>query len=468
MEIRLNSNSLKYLLIVTLISACQGPNFSLLKEKSTAVFDSGKKSALNIFKSDKVMSDNGADLSLSEILDSSLASGSLGSDFVDVMTSALKQDPTIAEKRRNFEAKAAAVTSVEAKKDFQVSGTVYGGVEDVTDKTSGLALVLNASRVIYDGGIIDSTIATERFLADSANLELEATINERAFRLGKIWIELEKYEQLQDLIDRRLSVLDPLIYQLEQVAKAGIGDVSKVTAAQRTVATIRVAETNITEGLAQARLNFINAFGELPERVSYDSNFIAKMVPKNIDHEIIQKSPLLLSRYANYQAGISKVHSLKAKDNFSIGFEARASKPFAGSDYDSDESIGLVARKTFFNGGMLESEIKAAQAIVEASAANIKATFRDGARIIETSQQNIVSMGKAIILAKENARLTAEEIVYLRQQLVIGGSTLDSVLSAEARLYDAESNEINFLAEKYKSEITIVSALGLLNEPFAP
>ena len=63
-------------------------------------------------------------------------------------------------------------------------------------------------------------------------------------------------EALKDQIEGRLAVLDPLIAQLEQVAKAGIGDVSKVTAAQRTVAAIRVTETNISEGYAQARLSF--------------------------------------------------------------------------------------------------------------------------------------------------------------------------------------------------------------------
>ena len=38
-------------------------------------------------------------------------------------------------------------------------------------------------------------------------------------------------------------------------------------------------------------------------------------------------------------------------------------RPYAGSNYDSDESIGLVGRKTLFNGGLLESQIKEAQDI---------------------------------------------------------------------------------------------------------
>ena len=111
---------------------------------------------------------------------------------------------------------------------------------------------------------------------------------------------------------------------------------------------------------------------------------------------------------------------------------------------------------------MLESEIAEAEAAAEASLAQIQATYREGVRVIESAWQNIESMDKAIALARENASLTADEIVYLRQQLIIGGSTLDSVLSAEARLYEAESKEIDFIAEKRQSQLVIVSALGLL------
>ena len=43
--------------------------------------------------------------------------------------------------------------------------------------------------------------------------------------------------------------------------------------------------------------------------------------------------------------------------------------------------------------------------------------------------------------------LTADEIAHLKQQLVIGASTLDSVLQAEARLFNAESKEIMLVTE---------------------
>ena len=374
----------------------------------------------------------------------------------------MQDDPVIISKRQNVASKAASISSSEAQKDFQVSSTFYGGIEDVTDNTKGLAVALSASRLVFDGGMIDAQIAAKKYQEQAAQSELRAVIDERAARLGKIWIELEKYETLKDQIDSRLAVLDPLIDQLEQVAKAGIGDVSKVTAAQRTVATIRVTETNIAEGLEKARLDFANAFGDLKGNIQYDAEFISNLVPNNITDELTQKVPSLLTQYANYQSSLARITSLKAKDDFNVGFEAKAMRPFAGSGYDSDESVGLVARKTIFNGGMLESEIAEAEAAAEASLAQIQATYREGVRVIESARQNIESMDKAIALARENASLTADEIVYLRQQLIIGGSTLDSVLSAEARLYEAESKEISFIAEKRQSQLVIVSALGLL------
>ena len=80
------------------------------------------------------------------------------------------------------------------------------------------------------------------------------------------------------------------------------------------------------------------------------------------------------------------------------------------------------------------------------------------------SVEAVKAMEKGIDLAKANATNTLDEIAYLRKQLVIGQSTLDSVLSAEARLYDAESKEINFMADKHLAELTILSATGLLSD----
>ena len=451
------------------LAACQPQDFTKIKPdlgqiKNVSAYISGiGKKFDETTKRDPVAPENVMQLQLKDILEDSLATKNSGTDFLASIKYALNTDPVIVAKRREIEAKLASIDASEALKQFQVGTTLYGGIEDVTDKTKGLAVSINASRLVFDGGELDSQIASTVFEVEAARMGLAATVDQRANELFQSWLEVEKYKSLQMQIDKRLSVLDPLIDQLEKIAEAGIGDVSKVTAAQRTVSAIRVEKTSIAEGLAQAQLQFSNAFGVLNNGIEFDYDFITNLVPSEIGDNLVQKSPALRGQYASYQASLAMIQALRARDGFNVGLEARVMRPFAGSQYDSDESIGFVGRKTLFNGGMLESQIKEAEALSEARLAQIKATYRSGAETVGAAMQNIESMEKAILVARENAKLTSDEIVYLRQQLIIGGSTLDSVLSAEARLFEAESKEIKFLSDKYKSQVLIVSSLGLLS-----
>ena len=449
------------MLFSLLLSACGQQEISWLKEKPVAFFT--KAGALP----EKILSKNTVKKESAETLENLLKKSepgkNSGSDFLSTLKYALKNDPVIQVKREDVDARMAGIETDEAQKDFQVNTILYGGIEDVTDNTKGLAVSLQASRLMFDGGMLDSKIASKRFDAKKAQLDLIATIDNRAQRLCKIWLELEKYQTLRQQIDSRLAVLDPLIVQLEQVANAGIGDVSKVTAAQRTVSAIRVKQATIIEGLSQAQLEFENAFGLLSQKISYDSTFVSNLVPVSITENDIQNAPKVLAQYADYQSNLHKLSVVMAEDEFNISFEAKAMVPFAGSEYGSDESIGLVGRKTLYNGGMLGSQIEEARSVIAASAAQITSSYREGVRAVDTAKQRVTSLDEAILLARKNAKLTADEILYLRQQLIIGGSTLDSVLSAEARLYEAESQEITLRTDKRQSELVIVATLGLLS-----
>ena len=109
---------------------------------------------------------------------------------------------------------------------------LYGGMEDVSDDSKGIALVLNANRLIFDGGALDAQITTQNFSVQSKLYALRARIDERLLHLASIWVELERYVTLNKKIEDRVAVLSPLINKLQQVAEAGLGDVSQVAAAR--------------------------------------------------------------------------------------------------------------------------------------------------------------------------------------------------------------------------------------------
>ena len=68
--------------------------------------------------------------------------------FAAALRSAVNSDPLVLEAQQEAITLGAKLDTTIGLKDFQVSGDVYGGVEDVTDEIAGIALALNADRLI--------------------------------------------------------------------------------------------------------------------------------------------------------------------------------------------------------------------------------------------------------------------------------------------------------------------------------
>jgi outer membrane protein TolC len=403
-------------------------------------------------------------VSLTGLIESSRASVDLGADFSSALRQALEIDPSLAASKRRLSAQLANVVVTEATKDFQVSGTMLAGIEDFSDKESGLALILSANRLLFDGGEIDAKIKAQNYSVESARHSLEAKTNNRAMELANIYIDLNRFTTLKGQIDDRLVVLGPLIEQLERVAAAGIGDVTRVAAAERTVAVIEATQTEVVERLKQARLEFVNGFGREADIDAFDFSFLSDALPSSVIPEDALSAPAIKAAYSSYISSMASLAAVRAKDNYTVGLESRIQKPLADSTYDSDEKIGLVIRRTIYDGKMLESEIQQVEAQVQASMHEVQQAYIEGERIILTAQQHMQAMDKALILANKTVKNMEDEIAYLKKQLIIGGSTLDSVLSAEARLYGMQANQINYVAEKQKSVVSILSSLGVITK----
>jgi outer membrane protein TolC len=453
----------KYIILglssLLIFSGCTSQNIETLIEKPLSFIQPELEGNL-----EAVTSTSAQAIPLLKLVENAFGEVNVDAGFGKSIKSAVESDPIVIAAKKQYDAELALVEALKSGKDFQVSGAVYSGVEDVSDETAGIAIVLSANRLLFDGGQLDNQISSTELGASAALNGYQATVNDRALNAAKAWVELKRFQALENLITSRLEVLDPLIIQLEKVAAAGVGDVSQVAAAQRTVTLIRVTQTEVSEKLEQARVNFISHFGKLPRDAFYNPEAFSEAIPDSLTQKHILSAPALKAEYAAYQATVAMLNSIEARDNYNIGVEAKLQRPFGGSGYDSDESVGLVFKRILYDGKKLESEIDQAKSQVEAQSNSLNAVYRKGKSIVDGGQKTIESMERAMLLAAQNADNAREEISYLKKQLVIGQSTLDSVLSAEARLYDAESQELNFLANKHMAELTILAALGLLSE----
>ena len=384
--------------------------------------------------------------------------------FESLMLQAVDQDPAVLEAKNELAVSRASLRSTKTGKDTQISAVVLAGIEDVTDETLGIAAILKAKRLIYDGGMLDAKIDADMYSSKAVEQAYLARRGERALSLASAWIELERYQSLKELIDSRLAVLDPLLVQLERVAASGVGDVSQVASAQRIVSSILVAEIDISVKYDQARIAFINGFGHLPDTAKYDALWVSNALPESTSRKLAENSPGVLAGYWMYRAAESSVVAVKAQDDFNVGFEVKLQRPFGGSDANSDESVGFAVSKQLYRGDQLKSQVERAEATAQAKVSQVIARYRKAELNIIASRKIIESMRKAIKLARSNAESSRDEIDYLKKQLIIGGSTLESVLSAEARFYEAESKEIGFIAQRRQAEATIIAIAGFFEK----
>ena len=204
----------------------------------------------------------------------------------------------------------------------------------------------------------------------------------------------------------------------------------------------------------------------MPKNVTFSSDVFddSELLAKALRIDV--KAPAVVAEHLKYEAAMAQLASIQAKDQFSVGFEFRVQRPFGGSSRDSDESLGLVARKTLYDGRKLESEISYAKAQAKVQLESMRVAYRKLTGALNSSEERINSLQLAIALAQKNAANSREEISYLRKQLIIGQSTLDSVLSAEARLYEAEAKEINFRAEILLARMEVLATAGMLSDIF--
>ena len=447
--------------LLGLLSSCQSTNIKNLSIKS---FPFIKSSTQESTKQSAQAAVSGA--SITKLLDEKSVEVKVDQGFKQSVKDAVNYDPEVLALENQYMASRIAIDIATSQKDFNVSSSLYGGVEDLTDETTGIALVMDARRLIYDGGQLDNQISSESLKSQSLYYALTNKKNESALKAAGAWVELGRFTELSELIGSRLGVLEPLIGQLETVADAGIGDVTQVAAAQRTVAMIRITETDLVGKLDQAKVNLQNIFGTLPQNVFFSSDVFddSELLAKALGIDV--KAPAVVAEHLKYKAAMAQLASIEAKDQFSVGFESRVQRPFGGSSRDSDESLGLVARKTLYDGRKLESEISYAKAQAKVQLESMRVAYRKLSGALSSSEERINSLQLAIALAQKNAANSREEINFLRKQLIIGQSTLDSVLSAEARLYEAESKEINFRAEILLARMEVLATAGMLSDIF--
>ena len=348
----------------------------------------------------------------------------------------------------------------------QLTGNAnVGGIRETgtsaNTTTMGVAGGVNLSQLVYDGGASASAMNRYTALALSAQAGRVAQGNEIALTAARAWIDLWQYSERLRLMQARTSEMDTLVEQIERMASNGMLDRASLENAQRQIVDIKLEESRLIAGQAEAQVLFQRFFNVNPSTVPRPSDLVSAAQARSLAQDW-QTAPGLQRQAAELLAAQAAVGEAQSAFRPRARLQAGALSPLDSTD-STDVSVGLSLEYSFSDGGRRKKQLEAAEARVAATDAQLSDAQRGLEAELQGGLTRLASIERAMPLLADKLRLSQSEAETSRSQMLTGQSNLRQLVEAEIEIYRAQDQQIAMQAERQTLLLTIASRTGALS-----
>ncbi len=347
----------------------------------------------------------------------------------------------------------------------QLTGNAnIGGVRETgsnADTTTGVAGGLNLSQLVYDGGASVSAMNRSTALALSAQAGRVAQGNEIALSAARAWIDLWQFSERLRLMQARTSEMDTLVEQIERMASNGMLDRASLENAQRQIVDIKLEESRLIAGQAEAQVLFQRFFHARPSNLPQPSELVSAAQARSFAQDW-QTAPGLQRQAAELLAAQAAVGEARSAFRPRARLQAGARSPL-DSDDSTDLTLGLSLEYSFSDGGRRKKQLEAAEARVAATDAQLSDAQRGLEAELQAGLTRLASIERAMPLLADKLRLSRLEAETSRSQMMTGQSNLRQLVEAEIEIYRAQDQQIAMQAERQILLLTMASRTGALS-----
>jgi len=347
----------------------------------------------------------------------------------------------------------------------QLTGSAnIGGIRETgsnAETTTGVAGGVNVSQLVYDGGASASAVNRSTALALSAQAGRLAQGNEIALSAARAWIELWQHSERLHLMQARTAEMDTLIDQIERMANNGMLDRASLENAQRQILDIKLEESQLIAGQAEAQVLFQRFFNAKPSNLPQPSELVSVVKARTLAQDW-QTAPSLQRQAAEFLAAQAAVGEARSAFRPSARLQAGARSPL-DSDESTDLTIGLSLEYSFNDGGRRKKQLETAEARVEATDAQLRDAQRGVEAELQAGLTRLASIERAMPLLVDKLRLSRLEAETSRSQMQTGQSNLRQLVEAEIEIYRAQDQQIAMQAERQVLLLTIAARTGALS-----
>ena len=403
--------------------------------------------------------------------------------LADAIALAYQTNPTLQGQRASQRALDESVVQARTGLRPQISASAdvsaFDGEAD-GDAGRGSGAGLSISQPIYTGGRVSSqiTAAQADVLTGQEGLRsVEASVIQAVITA---YVDVRRDQERLRISQDNVAVLQR---QLDEArARFEVGEITRTDVAQAEArfAASRASLASAQAQLAISRASYAAVVGQNPGDLEPEPSLetlLPTAVENAFDAAEQNNSQILGAQYAERASAArvatarsSRLPSITATG--SVGYDASASavSPLfsnnAFEDYGRSVSGRVGVSVPLFTGGLISSQVRAAQERNNADRQAIEETRRSVLRTVSQAWNSLIGARANLTANEEQVRAARIAFEGVRQEAQVGLRTTLDVLNAEQELRNAEMSLVTARHDEYVAAAVLLSAMGKLEAKY--
>jgi len=351
---------------------------------------------------------------------------------------------------------------VATAKGLQVNSTIQAGSMSIVDEKNGMLGSINIDKLVTDFGQTDARTLQANVNIEIAKLNYLSVVEKQLLTAG---LALNAWESGYEVINLTFSkqvLAEPLIENLRRLAVAGQIDATQLAAAEQQFAQLELTKARSMEAVKKAEIIINKFFNKTPDQLKIDLQELENFTSKLSKIKPIQSVTYRIAQQRKAAADMTLlVH--KTSDKGSIVARSKLDVP-AADNMETDATVGIVYSKILRDGGrhekitnQLEAKIRLAEADMLSAMVEVKSKDAD-LRAVKT----IVKSSNA--LRTDLINNLQDQISQVEDQLAIGTTSFNELLSSHIELYQLQREEIESFSELRRINLELIAVSGRLPE----
>jgi adhesin transport system outer membrane protein len=384
--------------------------------------------------------------------------------MTDAVQQAVTRHPSIA-------AAAAAMAQADAQVDVMRAGRspqVAASLSGQRQLGQSLALVptVTASQLLHDFGKLDSRVTQAEHLARQQAALLLKQVDQVAQQTAEAFVATHRYQEMREAAQGHVAAIERIHAIASLRFRAGATSSSDPV---QTGARLMGAKSQLLQmesQLRQAREHLRSLVGQpAPARVDGMSDTLQAGLREAADAQHLLLPDLLAAR-ASLAAARAAADQARLQNRPTVSLEAsgshalRGTNPSALSGQRNAVSLGLMLQAPLYQGGLQDSNQRAAQAAVaaaEAQVATAELLAQDSANVL---LEQILNASQRSQNTEEQLQLTTRTRELYQEQYKLGSRTVLDLLNTEADIFAIRSDGISARHDRWQAIVAFLVATG--------